>query len=152
MLEARDFTVFTDHRPLTLMLLGKKVTSVLHGSPSAGFHLSSSATNIVTHSGICVTIAAPFDVFILSMFLQSPLVKLTMTVLLRRFELIRSFTPNSIWNFLGTQKVTFPNSSTEIMCDLSTGTARPYIPKQHRQMFSLLCIIYPIWHTSISAF
>ncbi|GFW29798.1 transposon Tf2-6 polyprotein [Trichonephila clavipes] len=31
------------------------------------------------------------------------------------------------------KKVTFPNSSTEIMCDLSTGTARPYIPKQHRQ-------------------
>ncbi|GFV91761.1 retrovirus-related Pol polyprotein from transposon 297 [Trichonephila clavipes] len=31
------------------------------------------------------------------------------------------------------KKVTFPNSSTEIMCDLSTGTARPYIPKQHLQ-------------------
>ncbi|GFX44835.1 hypothetical protein TNCV_1901481 [Trichonephila clavipes] len=31
------------------------------------------------------------------------------------------------------KKVTFPNSSTEIMCDLSTGTARPYIPKQHHQ-------------------
>ncbi|GFU87476.1 hypothetical protein TNCV_2446101 [Trichonephila clavipes] len=31
------------------------------------------------------------------------------------------------------KKVTFPNSSTEIMCDLSTGTGRPYIPKQHRQ-------------------
>ncbi|GFX62997.1 hypothetical protein TNCV_1100901 [Trichonephila clavipes] len=31
------------------------------------------------------------------------------------------------------KKVTFPNSFTEIMCDLSTGTARPYIPKQHRQ-------------------
>ncbi|GFW91589.1 hypothetical protein TNCV_4500091 [Trichonephila clavipes] len=30
MLEARDFTVFTDHKP-SLMLLGKKVTSVLHG-------------------------------------------------------------------------------------------------------------------------
>ncbi|GFU15623.1 transposon Tf2-9 polyprotein [Trichonephila clavipes] len=31
------------------------------------------------------------------------------------------------------KKVTFPNSSTEIMCDLSTGTARPYIPKHYRQ-------------------
>ncbi|GFU74290.1 retrovirus-related Pol polyprotein from transposon 412 [Trichonephila clavipes] len=31
------------------------------------------------------------------------------------------------------KKVTFPNSSTEIMCDLSTDTARSYIPKQHRQ-------------------
>ncbi|GFV63083.1 retrovirus-related Pol polyprotein from transposon 17.6 [Trichonephila clavipes] len=31
------------------------------------------------------------------------------------------------------KKVTFPNSSTEIMCDLSTGTARPYTSKQHRQ-------------------
>ncbi|GFT25965.1 gag-pol polyprotein [Trichonephila clavipes] len=31
------------------------------------------------------------------------------------------------------KKVTFPNLSTEIMCDLSTGTDRPYSPKQHRQ-------------------
>ncbi|GFT74546.1 hypothetical protein TNCV_1368941 [Trichonephila clavipes] len=38
-------------------------------------------------------------------FLQSPSqVKLTMTVLLRHNRLIRSVTPNSIWNFLGTQK------------------------------------------------
>ncbi|GFU93167.1 integrase catalytic domain-containing protein [Trichonephila clavipes] len=37
-------------------------------------------------------------------FLQSQLqVKLTMTVLLRRNELIRA-SPNSIWNFLGTQR------------------------------------------------
>ncbi|GFW76107.1 retrovirus-related Pol polyprotein from transposon 412 [Trichonephila clavipes] len=41
--------------------------------------------------------------------------------------------------------VTFPNSSTEIMCDLSTGTdrARPYITKQHLQdVFSAMHNLY----------
>ncbi|GFT16562.1 hypothetical protein TNCV_281721 [Trichonephila clavipes] len=69
-------------------------------------------------------------------FLQSPSqVKLTMTVLLRHNRLIRSFSHTLIASgtSLELKKVTFPNSSTEIMCDLSTGTARPYIPKQHRQ-------------------
>ncbi|GFV16767.1 retrovirus-related Pol polyprotein from transposon 17.6 [Trichonephila clavipes] len=42
-------------------------------------------------------------------------------------------TPIASGTSLELKKVTFPNSSTEIMCDLSTGTARPYIPKQHRQ-------------------
>ncbi|GFU78689.1 hypothetical protein TNCV_2303001 [Trichonephila clavipes] len=39
MLEARDFTVFTDQSP-SLMLLGKKVTSVLHGRSVSWSHLS----------------------------------------------------------------------------------------------------------------
>ncbi|GFU58124.1 integrase catalytic domain-containing protein [Trichonephila clavipes] len=109
--------------------LGKKVTSVLHGRSVSWISSLSSPQILYTFQDLTILLL----MFSL-VFLQSPSqVKLTMTVLLRHNRLIRSFTPNSIWNFLGTQKVTFPNSSTEIMCDLSTGTARPYIPKQHRQ-------------------
>ncbi|GFW96254.1 integrase catalytic domain-containing protein [Trichonephila clavipes] len=128
MLEARDFTVFTDHKPITYAFR-QKVTSVLHGRSVSWISSLSSPQILYTFQDLTILLL----MFSL-VFLQSPSqVKLTMTVLLRHNRLIRSFTPNSIWNFLGTQKVTFPNSSTEIMCDLSTGTARPYIPKQHRQ-------------------
>ncbi|GFW38326.1 transposon Tf2-9 polyprotein [Trichonephila clavipes] len=49
------------------------------------------------------------------------------------------------------KRVTFPNSSTEIMCDLSTGTARPYIRKQHRQdVFSVMHnLSHPGIHRSV---
>ncbi|GFV88968.1 hypothetical protein TNCV_442331 [Trichonephila clavipes] len=68
-------------------------------------------------------------------FLQSPSqVKLTMTVLLETQQTDQELhTLIASGTSLELKKVTFPNSSIEIMCDLSTGTARPYIPKQHRQ-------------------
>ncbi|GFW17143.1 hypothetical protein TNCV_2762671 [Trichonephila clavipes] len=79
MLEARDFTVFTDHKPLTYAFLGKKVTSISTADPQIDYD--------------CIAETQQTDQ-----------------------ELLH---PNSIWNFLGTQKVTL---STEIMCE-SMGTA-----------------------------
>ncbi|GFU89314.1 retrovirus-related Pol polyprotein from transposon opus [Trichonephila clavipes] len=141
MLEARGFTVFTDHKLLTYAFRQKSDKCSLHGRSVSWISSLSSPQILYTFQDLTILLL----MFSL-VFLQSPSqVKLTMTVLLRHNRLIRSFTPNSIWKFLwNSKKVTFPNSSTEIMCDLSTGTARPYIPKQHRQDVFLLCIIYPI--------
>ncbi|GFY13471.1 retrovirus-related Pol polyprotein from transposon 297 [Trichonephila clavipes] len=88
MLEARDFTVFTDHKP-SLMLLGKKVTSVLHGRSVSWISSLSSPQILYTFQDLTILLL----MFSL-VFLQSPSqVKLTMTVLLRHNRLIRSFTP-----------------------------------------------------------
>ncbi|GFW90280.1 integrase catalytic domain-containing protein [Trichonephila clavipes] len=105
MLEARDFTVFTDHKP-SLVLLGKKVTR----SDNIAADVLSRVSAITFPSQIdydCIAETQQTDQEL--------------------HTLIASGTS------LELKKVTFPNSSTEIMCDLSTGTARPYIPKQHRQ-------------------
>ncbi|GFT98132.1 pol polyprotein, partial [Nephila pilipes] len=48
---------------------------------------------------------------------------------------------NLISNPQGLQlkKIVMPNSNIPLFCDLSTGTARPYIPKEYRQrIFSQL--------------
>ncbi|GFW02235.1 retrovirus-related Pol polyprotein from transposon 297 [Trichonephila clavipes] len=81
----------------SLMLLGKKVTSVLHGRSVSWISSLSSLQILYTFQDLTILLL----MFSL-VFLQSPSqVKLTMTVLLRHNRLIRSFShPNSIWNFL----------------------------------------------------
>ncbi|GFT00576.1 retrovirus-related Pol polyprotein from transposon 17.6 [Trichonephila clavipes] len=88
MLEARDFTVFTDHKPLTYAFR-QKVTSVLHGRSVSWISSLSSPQILYTFRDLTILLL----MFSL-VFLQSPSqVKLTMTVLLRHNRLIRSFTP-----------------------------------------------------------
>ncbi|GFV63941.1 retrovirus-related Pol polyprotein from transposon 17.6 [Trichonephila clavipes] len=88
-LDARDFTVFTDHKPLTYAFRQKKVTSVLHGRSVSWISSLSSPQILYTFQDLTILLL----MFSL-VFLQSPSqVKLTMTVLLRHNRLIRSFTP-----------------------------------------------------------
>ncbi|GFY15154.1 hypothetical protein TNCV_1569681 [Trichonephila clavipes] len=103
MLEARDFTVFTDHKPLTYAFRQKRSDNI--------------AADVLSRVS-AITFPSQIDYDCIAETQQTDQ---------ELHTLIASGTS------LELKKVTFPNSSTEIMCDLSTGTARPYIPKQHRQ-------------------
>ncbi|GFV97438.1 retrovirus-related Pol polyprotein from transposon 17.6 [Trichonephila clavipes] len=88
MLEARDFTVFTDHKPLTYAFRQKSDKCCPRQIRQLDF-ISQFTTNIVHIQDLTILLL----MFSL-VFLQSPSqVKLTMTVLLRHNRLIRSFTP-----------------------------------------------------------
>ncbi|GFV96207.1 transposon Tf2-11 polyprotein [Trichonephila clavipes] len=112
MLEARDFTVFTDHKPLTYAFRQKSDKC----SPRQ-IRSDNIAADVLSRVS-AITFPSQIDYDCIAETQQTDQ---------ELHTLIASGTS------LELKKVTFPNSSTEIMCDLSTGTARPYIPKQHRQ-------------------
>ncbi|GFY10331.1 hypothetical protein TNCV_2630091 [Trichonephila clavipes] len=129
MLEARDFTVFTEHKPLTYPFRQKSDKC----SPRQIRQLdliSQFTTNIVHIPGsdnIAADVLSRVSAITFPSQIDYDCIAETQQTDQELHTLIASGTS------LELKKVTFPNSSTEIMCDLSTGTARPYIPKQHRQ-------------------
>ncbi|GFX07235.1 hypothetical protein TNCV_2972121 [Trichonephila clavipes] len=111
----------------SLMLLGKKVTSVLHGRSVSWISSLSSPQILYTFQDLTILLL----MFSL-VFLQSPSqVKCCIAETQQTDQELHTLIASG--TSLELKKVTFPNWSTEIMCDLSTGTARPYIPKQHHQ-------------------
>ncbi|GFU77047.1 integrase catalytic domain-containing protein [Trichonephila clavipes] len=128
MLEARDFTVFTDHKPLTYAFRQKsdKCSRQIHQLD----FISQFTTNIVHIPGsdnIAADVLSRVSAITFPSQIDYDCIAETQQTDQELHTLIASGTS------LELKKVTFPISSTEIMCELSTGTARPYIPKQHRQ-------------------
>ncbi|GFS65447.1 hypothetical protein TNCV_1410791 [Trichonephila clavipes] len=129
MLEARDFTVFTDHKPLTYAFRQKSDKCSPRQIRQLDF-ISQFTTNIVHIPGsdnIAADVLSRVSAITFPSQIDYDCIAETQQTDQELHTLIASGTS------LELKKVTFPNSSTEIMCDLSTGTARPYIPKQHRQ-------------------
>ncbi|GFX19709.1 transposon Tf2-6 polyprotein [Trichonephila clavipes] len=129
MLEARDFTVFTDHKPFTYAFRQKSDKCSPRQIRQLDF-ISQFPTNIVHIPGsdnIAADVLSRVSAITFPSQIDYDCIAETQQTDQELHTLIASGTP------LELKKVTFPNSSTEIMCDLSTGTARPYIPKQHRQ-------------------
>ncbi|GFS61473.1 transposon Tf2-9 polyprotein [Trichonephila clavipes] len=129
MLEARDFTVFTDHKPLTYAFRQKSDKCSPWQIRQLDF-ISQFTTNIVHIPGsdnIAADVLSRVSAITFPSQIDYDCIADTQQTDQELHTLIASGTS------LELKKVTFPNSSTEIMCDLSTGTARPYIPKQHRQ-------------------
>ncbi|GFT57741.1 transposon Tf2-6 polyprotein [Trichonephila clavipes] len=129
MLEARDFTVFTDHKPLTYAFRQKSDKCSPRQIRQLDF-ISQFTTNIVHIPGsdnIAADVLSRVSAITFPSQIDYDCISETQQTDQELHTLIASGTS------LELKKVTFPNSSTEIMCDLSTGTARPYIPKQHRQ-------------------
>ncbi|GFW47275.1 transposon Tf2-9 polyprotein [Trichonephila clavipes] len=129
MLDARDFTVFTDHKPLTYAFRQKSDKCSPRQIRQLDF-ISQFTTNIVHIPGsdnIAADVLSRVSAITFLSQIDYDCIAETQQTDQELHTLIASGTS------LELKKVTFPNSSTEIMCDLSTGTARPYIPKQHRQ-------------------
>ncbi|GFT16325.1 transposon Tf2-11 polyprotein [Trichonephila clavipes] len=129
MLEARDFTVFTDHKPFTYAFRQKSDKCSPRQIRQLDF-ISQFTTNIVHIPGsdnIAADVLSRVSAITFPSQIDYDCIAETQQTDQELHTLIASGTS------LELKKVTFPNSSTEIMCDLSTGTARPYIPKQHRQ-------------------
>ncbi|GFV19011.1 retrovirus-related Pol polyprotein from transposon 412 [Trichonephila clavipes] len=129
MLEARDFTVFTDHKPLTYAFRQKSDKCSPRQIRQLDF-ISQFTTNIVHIPGsdnIAADVLSRVSAITFPSQIDYDCIAETQQTDQELHTLIASGTS------LKLKKVTFPNSSTEIMCDLSTGTARPYVPKQHRQ-------------------
>ncbi|GFV90056.1 transposon Tf2-11 polyprotein [Trichonephila clavipes] len=129
MLESRDFTVFTDHKPLTYAFRQKSDKCSPRQIRQLDF-ISQFTTNIVHIPGsdnIAADVLSRVSAITFPSQIDYDCIAETQQTDQELHTLIASGTS------LELKKVTFPNSSTEIMCDLSTGTARPYIPKQHRQ-------------------
>ncbi|GFW59778.1 transposon Tf2-11 polyprotein [Trichonephila clavipes] len=129
MLKARDFTVFTDHKPLTYAFRQKSDKCSPRQIRQLDF-ISQFTTNIVHIPGsdnIAADVLSRVSAITFPSQIDYDCIAETQQTDQELHTLIASGTS------LELKKVFFPNSSTEIMCDLSTGTARPYIPKQHRQ-------------------
>ncbi|GFW46771.1 hypothetical protein TNCV_2981271 [Trichonephila clavipes] len=129
MLEARDFTVFTDHKPLTYAFRQKSDKCSPRQIRQLDF-ISQFTTNIVHIPGsdnIAADVLSRVSAITFPSQIDYDCIAEAQQTDQELHTLIASGTS------LELKKVTFPNSSTEIMCDLSTGTVRPYIPKQHRQ-------------------
>ncbi|GFU10824.1 RT_RNaseH domain-containing protein [Trichonephila clavipes] len=132
MLEARDFTVFTDHKPLTYAFRQKSDKCSPRQIRQLDF-ISQFTTNIVHIPGsdnIAANVSRVSAITFPSQ-IDYDCIAETQQTDQELHNLIASGTS------LELKKVTFPNSSTEIM---PLPTSQNSIAK----MFSLLCIIYPI--------
>ncbi|GFV68591.1 transposon Tf2-8 polyprotein [Trichonephila clavipes] len=129
MLETRDFTVFTDHKPLIYAFRQKSDKCSPRQIRQLDF-ISQFTTNIVHIPGsdnIAADVLSRVSAITFPRQIDYDCIAETQQTDQELHILIASGTS------LDLKKVTFPNSSTEIMCDLSTDTTKPYIPKQHRQ-------------------
>ncbi|GFW83949.1 transposon Tf2-9 polyprotein [Trichonephila clavipes] len=124
-----EISVFTDHKPLTYAFRQKSDKCSPRQIRQLDF-ISQFTTNIVHIPGsdnIAADVLSRVSAITFPSQIDYDCIAETQQTDQELHTLIASGTS------LELKKVTFPNSSTEIMCDLSTGTARPYIPKQHRQ-------------------
>ncbi|GFX38601.1 hypothetical protein TNCV_3475911 [Trichonephila clavipes] len=129
MLEARDFTVLIDHKPLTYAFRQKSDKCSPRQIRQLDFisHFTTNIVHIPGSDNIAADVLSRVSAITFPSQIDYDCIAETQQTDQELHTLIASGTS------LELKKVTFPNSCTETMCDLSTGTARPYIPKQHRQ-------------------
>lgn len=133
MLEARVFSLFTDHKPLTFAFKQRldkcsprqaRQLDFISQFTTEIYHIKGSENTIADALSriTAITMPSPIDYDKISEAQKTDL------------EL-----QNLIKNQQGLQlkKITLPDSTTSLFCDISTGKIRPYIPKEFRQQIFL---------------
>lgn len=129
MLEARDFTIYTDHKPLVYAFRQKSSKS----SPRQARHLDfiSQFTTDIRHISGTENVAA--DVLSRISAISMPQIVDYASIAKSQETDLELRTLLTSDTSLQLTKVPLPDSTISLMCDLSTGVARPYIPQEHRQ-------------------
>lgn len=144
LLEGRDFTVFTDHKPLTFAFQARPDRY----SPREIRHLdfiSQYTTDIRHISGRDNVVADALSRNVNTLSI-SPVDFTTIATTQQHDEKLQELRNSPLFKF---QEVPLPASEGTITCDLSTGTARPYIPPQHRR--AIFDSLHSLSHPGIRA-
>lgn len=129
MLEAREFVIYTDHKPLTYAFRQKNDKC----SPRQVRHLdfiSQFSTNIQHIPG---SENIPADVMsrIAAVALPTAINYSEIAAAQVKDDELTSLLSSD--TSLQLKKIAFPESNVDLICDISTGRVRPYIPNQFRQ-------------------
>ncbi|KAG8175361.1 hypothetical protein JTE90_018041 [Oedothorax gibbosus] len=129
MLEARQFTLHTDHKPLTYAFRQRSDKCSPRQARQLDF-ISQFTTDIRYIKG-SENIVADALSRISSISMPSPIDYEQIAQAQQNDPELQSLLSNS--NIFHFKKINLPDCKKAIFCDLSTGTARPYIPKQFRE-------------------
>ena len=144
LLEGREFTVYTDHKPLTFAFKSRPDRY----SPREIRHLDfiSQYTTDIRHISGRDNVVADALSRRINALSTSPVDFTSIASAQRHDEKLQELRNSSMFNF---QEVPLPTSEGIITCDISTGTARPYIPPQHRR--AIFDSLHSLSHPGIRA-
>ena len=132
-IEGREFQIFTDHKPLTYSLLSNSDRYTPRQIRHMDF-ISQFTTNIQHISGSENPVADALSrVGVNTLTTQSPVIDFTeMAAVQKEDPEIKQFQgPDSS---LSLKALPVPTSEATILCDVSTGTPRPYVPPKFRRL------------------
>lgn len=134
--EGRDFTIFTDHRPLTFMFNKND-----KASPRQLRHIDyiGQFTNDIRHVSGTDNVVADMLSRVDEIAMDKPLDYVKLHALQQIDEELRDLLSGKIKSSLMLSPYIFPGLNLSIFCDTSTGKLRPFIPKDlRRTVFNML--------------
>ncbi|KAG8201813.1 hypothetical protein JTE90_027294 [Oedothorax gibbosus] len=132
MLEARQFTLHTDHKPLTYAF--RKRSDKCSPRQARQLDFISQFTTDIRYIKGSENIVADTLSRISSISMPSPIDYEQIAQAQKNDPELQSLLSNS--NIFHFKKINLPDCEKAIFCDLSTGTARPYIPNSFASTFS----------------
>lgn len=128
--EGREFTIFTDHKPLTYAFTKKPSLNDTPRRIRQLDYISQYSTDIQHISGYDNVVADTLSRVIEEISTPSPI---NFHDIAKKQHIDPDFEKLKTSKSIKLSKIILPHIDTPIYCDLSTGTARPYLPKEFRR-------------------